>query len=127
MSLSFQVHTLRECLATERGFRPTITGASLGFRPSRVRSQQPCPGLLPDSSHALHEIRRRIAELTGAPEYRSALAWSRPSARRNAHRPEQPSEGSCTVRFLSMRSRRRPGCFFHLSPGCALLSAHRRS
>jgi hypothetical protein len=35
-SLGFWVHALREHLATVQGFKPTATGASLGFCPSKV-------------------------------------------------------------------------------------------
>ena len=35
-SLGFWVHASRECLATDQGFSPTITGASLGIHPSRA-------------------------------------------------------------------------------------------
>jgi hypothetical protein len=51
--LDFWGHASRKCLATERGFKPTITGAFLGFRPSRVLRRRPRPGLLRISSHAL--------------------------------------------------------------------------
>jgi hypothetical protein len=51
--LGFWVHASRKCLATARGFKPTITGASPGLGPSRVRSREPWPGLLRSSSRVL--------------------------------------------------------------------------
>jgi len=52
-SLGFWVHASRKCLATVRWFKPTITGASLGIRPSRASLRRPRPELLPVSSHTL--------------------------------------------------------------------------
>jgi hypothetical protein len=44
----------RKFLVTERGFSPSATGASLGFRSSRALSQRPGTGFRPSSSHALY-------------------------------------------------------------------------
>jgi hypothetical protein len=44
----------RKFQATEWGFSPSTTGASLGFRSSRALSRRPWTGFRPSSSHALH-------------------------------------------------------------------------
>jgi hypothetical protein len=43
----------RKFLATEWGFSPSTTGASLGVRSSRALSRRPWTGFRPSSSHAL--------------------------------------------------------------------------
>jgi len=52
-SLGFWVHASQERLATVRGIKPTTTGASLGFFPSRAFWRKPRPGLLRASSRVL--------------------------------------------------------------------------
>jgi hypothetical protein len=78
MSLGFQVYTSRECLVIDRGFRPTTTGASHGVRPSRVRSRQPCRDFSQAPLARFAKLGDASPNPTGAPEYQSALAWSRP-------------------------------------------------
>jgi len=78
-SLSFWVHTCWDCLAVVRGFNPTTTGASLGFRPSRVCLRRPRPGLLQDSSRVLHQPWRLLTGPAHTSEYQSALALPHPA------------------------------------------------
>jgi hypothetical protein len=48
--------TLPGVPGSRTGFNSPATGCSLGFHPSRVFPREPCPGLHPDSSHALRKI-----------------------------------------------------------------------
>lgn len=47
-SLGFQVYACQDCLATARHFKPTATGASLGFCPSRVVTAKTLPRTSPE-------------------------------------------------------------------------------
>jgi hypothetical protein len=62
----------RESLVVGRGFSPSSTGCSRGFRPSRVSRRPPRSGFRPNSSLALPRVRRLLAGAAGAPEYHSA-------------------------------------------------------
>jgi hypothetical protein len=77
--LGFWVHASRDCLATARRFRPRVTGASLGFCPSRVRCRRPCPGLLRRSSRVLGRNSRLLAVPARTSECLSAFASPRPT------------------------------------------------
>jgi hypothetical protein len=75
--LGFWVHASRACLAIRRRFKPTITGASLGFCPSRACLRRPCPGLPRASSHVLDRNSRSLTEPAHTSEYLSAFALPR--------------------------------------------------
>jgi hypothetical protein len=107
--LGFWVHASRDCLAVARRFKPTTTGASLGFCPSRVRQRRPCPGLLRRSSRVLESASRLLTGRRCTSEYRSVFALPRPTLARRRDRPRQPLWGSCTCPILDIRVRRCPG------------------
>jgi len=73
-SLGFQVHTCRDCLVAARRFRPTATGASLGFCPSRVCWRRPGSRLPRNSSRVLDWTRRSLAGPLRTSECRSTFA-----------------------------------------------------
>jgi hypothetical protein len=113
--IGFWVHAFRKSLATERAFRPTATGASLGFCPSRAIPRKPCPELLPDLLSRALQIRQSLTGSTGAPECRSALAWLR-ATRTVVRCSELPFGGFRTSRVPMIQTRPRPGYCVHLAP-----------
>jgi hypothetical protein len=88
---------IRRPLAPPMGFAPPGSAAKTLTRTS--------PDLLSSASRVLaiaHRTRRRFRVSIGP---RSAS----PDPHRSANRPRQPSWGSCTCLFLSIRGRQRPG------------------
>jgi len=77
--LGFWVHASRDCLATARGIKPTITGASPGFYPSRACLRKPWPRLLQAPSHVLGSPSRLLTGLAHTSEFRSAFASPHPT------------------------------------------------
>jgi len=78
-NLGFWVRAFRECLATARFFKPTITGVSLGFCPSRVSQRRSRTGLLRHSSRMLGRPWRLLTGPTGTSEYLSTFALLSPT------------------------------------------------
>jgi len=83
-------------LATERGFSPSATGASLGFRSSRALPRRPWTGFRPSSSHALYS---RGDESLQPPAPQSLDQPSPRSFRIPTSRCKQPG-GTALLEFL---------------------------
>jgi hypothetical protein len=77
--LGFWVHASRGCLATARGIKPTVTGASLGFCPSRACLRKPWSRLLRTPSRVLGLPSRLLTGSARTSEFRSAFASPHPT------------------------------------------------
>jgi hypothetical protein len=109
--LGFWVLASRRCLAAARRIRPTATGAFLGFCPSRVSQRRPWPRLLRASSPALCSPQQSPARNHRRPRVSQIIASPRPTLHRSAHRPRQPSWGSCTCPDQEHSRQPPPGLF----------------
>jgi len=85
----FWVSALPRVPDDRRGVSAPTAGCSLGLHPSRACRRQPCPGLHPDSSHALRDSNLSAAA-TGASESRSVIASSHPPPGKPFGRARQP-------------------------------------
>ena len=73
----FWASTLAGVPGSRRGISTPTAGCSLGFHPSRVFRPKPGSGFRPTSSHALFKPAPEGTG-SGAPECRSASAWTDP-------------------------------------------------
>jgi hypothetical protein len=123
----FWVLTLPRVPGSRRGFSTSIAGCSLGFRPSRVLSQEPRSGFRPTSSHALPRT-----EPKGSVQRRPRVSvGSRLASSEYRGKPLQPDKATL-LGFLhrpgpSHSVPRPSGLCVHLIPSRSSLSTYRHS
>jgi hypothetical protein len=102
--LGFWVRVSRDCLATPRRFRPRITGTSLGFCPCRVFSRRPWSDFSDTPLTCLADPVDFSAVRLAPQSFNQPSRSPRPTTTGGINRPRQPSWGSCTCPFLTIRA-----------------------